>query len=186
MVVNHQGDCFVKKIKQLTAMSILGVSLAIAASPAAYAATPYEQVMATAQHAAKLALAKNLKGPAASCYIATRARVTAKKVGYKEKTPEFRSVIARTTHQSALAARSAKGLKIPGLLKRSVVVDCEAVRAPFFAKAAGAAAGGGSGISLPVVGGAVLGVAALAALASSGGGGGDNTPDASTRPPSPE
>lgn len=135
-----------KKVKQLTLSSVLGLGLAVCAMQTASAADVYAQVSAETNKAAKLAVSKGWTGAKATCFIAERARVIARKNGLKDNSPELQALVAKTTYKSATDS------KVKELLKDKVILSCNY---------------GGLPRSAAIVGGSVLAIGAIAALSNS-------------------
>lgn len=153
-----------KVFRQLTVSTLLGLSLTVGALQTAHAdtAAAYNKVFVTAQQAAKEALAANLTGSEATCFIAERARKASIDAGLKAGTADYNAVVSRTTYQSA------KANNIKDLLKNEVVLDC---------KPTAAAATAGRLPSAVVVGGTALAIIGVASAV------GNNS--TSSRPASP-
>ena len=153
-----------KKVKQLTLSSVLGLGLAVFAMQTASAADVYAQVSAETNKAAKFAVSKGWTGAKATCFIAERGRVVARKNGLKDNSPELQAMISKTTYKSAT------DFKVKELLENRVTIRCKS----------GGAIITGLPRSAAIVGGSVLAIGAIAALSNSSD---DNNNVAGSRAP---
>lgn len=144
-----------KTFKQFALSGMLGLSLTAGIMQAAHAdtASAYPTVLAAARIAAQEALAANMTGSTATCYIAEKARQASAAAGIKPNTPDDQSAVARATYQSA------QEKKIKNLLKNEVVLDCVPAKL----------ATNGRLPSAAVIGGVALALVGIAAASDDGG-----------------